>query len=277
MINVNPAAGVAALNGANPNQLAEVLRAIALGDVVRALPIPLNGFVLDGSVAGGAGVAATNPYVLAAAESITLPDDAKCGWLFGAYARAGTGTKAQLTVDNNVPEKFSGSEPAAGHVAVAPSGDLLFNHVDAWTSVDVLYMPMKYAVMELSLPVASSVLTLPLPQNRQPPQFAQTAQPSANFQSTPPPAYTAPGGALQAAGNVMIVMEVEALVGTVTGKKIIDVIGTAPAAGHAALQLTKLTVDFQATDAVTSARVKFGTYHVVDLNTVLETAAPFYP
>lgn len=228
-INVNAAGGVAALNKADINALADALRLMGFGNFVRTMPV--QRFAVGVS---GAGV---NPYVLAAPFSVTLPDDAKCGWLFAAYARSGTGTLGQLTVDNNVSEKFSGSAPAAGHVAVSPSGDVIFAAADAWTTVDLLYIPARYDIQELTLAVASNSLTLP-----------------ANMP------------------KVVNIFEVEATLGTSVGKKIIDVVGTAPAAGHAALALSKLTVAFQATDAVTQARVKFGTIAKIDIESFLESA-----
>ena len=233
-ISTNATAGVAALNAANPNQLADALRAMGFGSFVRSMPVQRRSVALDGA-------AATNPYVVAAAQSITLPDDAKVGYLLAAYARAGTGTKGVLTVDHQTPEASGDAQPAAGHVDVAASGDLIFHAADAWTKVDLLYIPAKYDTKELTLPVVTNALTLPTQ-----------------------------------LGDAVALLEVEALVGTSVGKKIIDVVGTAVAAGHAAFSLDKLTVNFQATDAVTSARVKFGVKPALDLEKFLESAQAFY-
>lgn len=228
-ITVKDDALVAELNRAKPGNLADMLRLVGFGSMVRGFRTHLRGKAMDG-------VAATNKYVLAAAFSVTLPDDAKASDIVKAYARAGTGTKGPLTIDGG-GDGFSGSEPAAGHVAVAPNGDLLFNHTDAWTSVDVVYVPEKYDIVELPLPVASNALTLPT-----------------------------------TLGAGLFLLEVESLAGTVVSKMIVDKPGTSVAAGHAAMSLDKLTVNFQATDAVTSARVKFGVYSKINVDSLLETS-----
>jgi len=233
-ISTNAAGGVAALNAANLNQLAEALRAMGFGSVVRSMPTQRRSVALDGA-------AGTNKYVVAAAQSITLPEDAKCGYLLAAYARAGTGTKGVLTIDHNTPEASGDAQPAAGHIDVAGSGDLLFHAADAWTKVDFLYIPAKYDVQELTLLVASNALTLPT-----------------------------------SLGDAVSLLEVESMAGTLTGKLIIDVVGTAVATGHAAFSLDKLTVNFAGADAVTSARVKFGTKPKIDLESFLETAQNYF-
>lgn len=231
-----------AANRVDPNKLPDILRSVNFGDMLRALPVALRGITLDGSVGvAGAPVAATNKYVLAAAHSETLPDDAKAARIVRVYARSGSGTLGPLVIDGPLGyDSFTGSEPAAGHCTISPTGDLLFQHADAWTSVDVVYEPEKFVMYEQTLAAASNQITMP----------------------------TAPG-------LILFVSEVEALIGTSVGKKIVDVVGTAPAAGHAALDLAKLVLKFQATDAVTQARVKWGVIPAVDLNALLEAASNF--
>ncbi len=219
----------AQLDGASPGVLADMLRALKIGSMLRAMPTPRR--------QAAPSAAGAYPYVAAAAGCLAMPDDAKAHALFRAYARSGTGTVGALTVD--APDAYAANaNPAAGHCVVGPTGDILFNGTDAWTSVDLMYLPEKYDTFELTLPVASNTLTLP------------TALPKA-----------------------LLAMEIEALAGTSVGKKIVDPPGTAVAAGHAALNAAKLAVVFQATDAVTSARVKFAATAAVDVDALLETAS----
>lgn len=222
------------LNSAQPGQLADMLRAVLFGNVLRAAKTYLRN--LDPNTA------AANPYIggVAVGQSIQLPDDAKGLTLLRAYARGGTGTHGPLVVD--APDSWAGA-PAARHVAISPSGDLVFHAADAWTNVDVAYEPEKYDTFEVTLAVpASGILPLPAP-------------------------YVVSG--------VVILMEAEAITGTVTGKAKIGLPGTAAATAEASLDLAKANVVFLAADAVTQARVKFGVVPAVDVNALLEAASNF--
>lgn len=218
----------AALNLMTPAQMADMLRSMQFGNMVRALPT----YLFKQAVS----IAAANPYIVATAQSITLPDDAKGLVILYAIGRAGAGTLGTpLIVDTT-----AGTAPAAGHIKLSPTGDILLNAADAFTSIDILYVPQKYDTQEFTLPVTTNVLTLPAP-----------------------------------LGAAAALLEVEGLVGTAAGKKIVDMPGTAPAAGHAALNALGTTVAFQATDAITSARVKYGTIPATDINALLETVSNF--
>jgi hypothetical protein len=235
-ISVVSTAGVGALNNVNLNQLAEALRAMGFGSFVRSMPTALNGRVPL--------AAAVNPYVAAAAIALTLPDDAKAAFLFRGYGRVGTAAPIELVVD--AAQTGAAANPAANHVGISPSGDLVLHGADAWTLVDLLYLPAKYDVQELSLPIAASAITLPSSGKFLKPVLLLEAEITAS---------SIPGG---------------------IGKKIVDGAGTAPAAGHAALDTAKLLVEFNAADTLTgTARVKWGTYNVLDLDTFLETAQNF--
>lgn len=237
MITTSASATKAALDGINPNQLADAMRAVQIGHVMRALPIRIFGLA--------AAVAAANPYVAAAAQSYTLPDDAKAALISRAYARAGTGTLGPLTIDTADPTGAAAA-PSAGHIAISPNGDLVFNAADAWTAVDVLYTPEKYDMVELTLPVVSNVLTLPTVVNG------------------------------QALNGTLLAAEIQSTAGTAIKSMIVDAPGTAVAAAHAALALSKLTINFNSADAVTQARVKFAVASFVDLNLLLEAPSLFF-
>lgn len=228
-INLTPNSNKSILNAALMGMLNSVLQTLKIGDMLRALPTYRRG------VAPVA--AAANPYVLAAAQCVTLPDDAKAASITKAYARAGTGTKGPLTIDGS-GDSFSGSEPAAGHIAIAPNGDILVNHTDAWTSIDFVYVPEKYDIIEQTMNVASNAIALPTTQ-----------------------------------GKALFLLEVEVTAGTATGKKIVDVPGTSSAAGHASLDLAKANVTFNAADGATMARVKWGVYSAADVDALLNTAS----
>ncbi len=70
--------------------------------------------------------------------------------------------------------------------------------------------------------------------------------------------------------GAVILLEAEATVGGVIGKKIVNIPGTIPAAGNAALSSALTTVTFGAADAVTTARVKIGVGSSVDVQALLE-------
>lgn len=211
------------LNDANPNGVADMLRVLKIGNVLRA-----------GAAFLRKKVPAASAYQLATLQAVVLADDAKAATVLRAYSRAGTVT-GELT-----PVAY-GATPTTGQVAVAPNGDIVVLAADAITSLDLTYQADKYDLAEITLPVATHVLTL-------------TA-------------------ALQAAG-VVALLEAEALVGTSTGKKIVLVPGAgAPSAGQARLNVAKTTVTFAAADAVTSARVKVSVVAGTDVDALLTAAA----
>lgn len=207
------------INQGDPNHLGDQFRALALGDVIRASPT----FLRKKAPVANAGVLAT---LLA----LVLPDDAKGLSIFRATARAGTVT-GELT-----PVAY-GVTPTTGQIAVAPNGDIVTLAADAITDLDCFYLPEKYDLYELTLPVATHVATIPA-------------------------AFTAKG--------VSLLLEAIALAGTATGKKIILAPGAgAPAAGQARLNVAKSTVTFAAADAVTSCTIKFAVACAVDADALL--------
>lgn len=220
-----------AINVASAGSLAGYTQQVQFGNVLRSLPVQL--FQQS---------PATNSYNLTTVQVITLPDNAKCGKVIRAWARAGTGNTAtgELTV------AAIAATPQTGEVATTPNGDIGFLGTDALTGIDVLYQPLKGDVVEFSLPVATGILTIPT-------------------------AYTtAPRGVFQ-------LIEAEALTGTNTGKKIILAASASlPATTKACLSQDRTQVLFNnATDAVTSARVKLLVNPAVDMNAILEASASF--
>jgi len=178
---------------------------------------------------------AANAYVVqSGAQSLSLADDAKAMEIKYAYARSGAGTVGSLTIDAT-----AASAPAAGHCKISSNGDILFNSTDAWTSVDVVYTPEKQDVGEYTgLAVASNALTIP----------------------------TQPGPAV-------MLLEVESLAGTKTGKLAVIAPGGSPSTGQACLNAAKTQVVFASADAVTSARVKVGFACAKDVDALLEGSA----
>ncbi len=195
-----------------------------LASDVRNIPIHLRAVSTDAPAA--------NPYVNATPNSITLPENAKCisqtltpPTAFGnAWARAGSGTLGSLTGG-------SSQTPAGGAYGVSPTGDLLFNQTDNWTSIDFAYMPERYDVVSGT--------------------------------------YSCTAGSGVVAGlpsGLIFILEAEALAGGVTGKCIVGTpAATAPATGAARLSLGKTGVFFCIADAVTSVRLKLGVVPAVQL------------
>lgn len=229
-INVLANAFKAALNTASAGQLADMFRAMKLGDVIRSLPVQLNDAALQ--------AAATNPYAIAAAQTITLPDDCKAAVVLAAVARAGTGTKGPLTI-----AAPGNSAPGATNILICGSGDLCFHAADAYTAVDVFYLPIKGDLQEQILPVTSGNTTVTLPTTL---------------------------------GTAHIVLEAEGTAGGTPGKKIVDIPGGTPSAGHASMSFDGKTVLFAAGDSHTTARVKYAATAAVDINALLETLSNFF-
>jgi len=178
----------------------------------------------------GVAPATGNLYVGSPMHVITLPTDAKAIACLAVYARAGGGTLGPLVANTH-------TAPDAGSYFVNPTGDIEFAVADAWTKLDLVYFPAKVDRYEMTLPVAANTATLQA-------------------------AYTAKG--------VQLAMQIESLAGTLVSKMIVDPPGTAPATGHAALNLAKTTIAFNAADVVTSCRVLLGVGPAIDVNALLE-------
>jgi hypothetical protein len=209
-----------ALNRADVNVLADLLRSGAIGDALRALPIFLRAQVPS--------VTGAKPQQGSTLSTIELPEDAKASILHRVTVRTATATAGEFTI------VAYGTTPTTTQAAVAPNGDIVFLGSDAVTSVDVIYTPQKGDVLgnlaysrlgitSLTLAVATGIATIPT-------------------------AYS---------GKAILLMQANALAGTVTGQKQILIPATAAtAAGTAALSKdgTKVYCN-NATDGVTSLQV----------------------
>lgn len=116
---------------------------------------------------------------------------------------------------------IAGATPATTQVGVNLLGDIVFAAADNITEAEVTYLSREGQVIEEVITVASNSGTL---------------------------------GAGRKTGQLL---EVEALVGTSTGVKTLIARGASPSAGESAVDLDGDTVSFNASDAVTSARVKY--------------------
>ena len=210
------------LNDITPHNLAEYLAQLDLGDVLVSLPTALRNKV-----------PAADAYALATLQVVKLPDNAKASVILRATGRTGT------TTGEFAAQAF-GATPTTGQVAVTPAGDIAFLGTDAVTLADVVYVPEKGKVVEITLPVASNVLTLPT------------------------------------SLSAVLLLEAEATEATSTGKKIPLVPGAgAPSAGQARLNVAKTTVTFNGTDAVTKARVKVLVVPDADVSALLAASPSF--
>lgn len=209
------------INNANPNTLASAAQALKLGTVLRTIGVQLY-----------AQAPAADPYSLATVQVIKLPDDAKAYSIATAYARVGTAAAGPLTV------VAAGTTPATTQCAVTPNGDLAFLASDAYTSVDVVYHPMAYDIVELSLAVASNAIAIP------------------------------------AGMTCIAILEAEALTATSGGLKIVTgPSASVAAAGTARLDLAKANVKFNGADAVTFARVKLAIAPATSTTAQLESTS----
>lgn len=212
------------LNKATPNTLADKFAELQLGSMFRSL---INRLYMQAPVA--------SLYQLVTLKAILLPNDVKASVIERAYARAGTGTLGELAIVGY------GVTPAAGQIAVAPNGDIVTLAADAYTSVDVSYVPEKGDVISGESPVVADVLTLP--------------------QSV-------------VGANALLTVEVTA--GASLGKKIILVPSAgAPAAGKAKLSLDKTTILFAVGEA-TKATWTVSMVPAVNVEALLASDAVIY-
>ena len=220
----------ASIDNGNPNTLADAMLALAFGSLLQGQLPQVRRKV--NAVTQGVG-----SYNVATLDVIRLPYSGRACTIIRATAR-GTGVTGELSV------QAYGATPTGGQIAVSPNGQIVVLHTDNITDLDVVYLPERGDVIELIMPVVTSVLTIPT--------------------------------AISARG-VVLLLEAEALEGTVTGKKIVLIPASTAvgsiAAGSAELDLAKATVKFLSTDAVTRARVKLLVIANEDLCTVLEADA----
>lgn len=215
-----------ALNRANVGQMADGFRALRLGTLLTlCMPAWAFGAVPTVGLTG-------KPVTV---DTIELPSDAKAQVIKYAYARTGTGTTGPLTI------VAYGTVPSAGEIAVSPDGDIVTAAADAWTLVDVAYIPLYGELVEdLELDVSSNVATFPT----------------------------------RYAGKVLEVISATALEGTSTGRKQVLIPGASLSAGQCALAKDKNTLNFKNTDAVTSCKVSFIVYPTVNAHETLLAESP---
>lgn len=222
----------AQLDKANPNSLADMCRIVKLGSALRSMPTWLR---IKNPDIGAAPV-----FELSTLDPIYLPDDGKAATIIRAYARttAAAGTLGELAVQS------FGTTPADGQIAVAPNGNIVVLAASRYTSVDVLYQPDKYDVVEVTGPVAAGIFTIP---------------------------------ATLTARGVISLLEAEVTTGAVVGNKVILVPAAGlPATVRAQLNVAKTQVQFNnATDAPVAARVKLAVSSSVDVDALLTAVAPF--
>lgn len=219
------------INKANPNQLADFLRLLGFGDMLRALPTYLR-----------KKAPATPPVAapqLATLQSFSLPDDAKACMILRAVSKKATAGSGELTID------AYGTTPIQGHIAVAPNGDIVMLTADAHLDVDVIYVPEKADVYELTLPVTGAAGLCALP-------------------------------AWLTARGAVTLLEAEVLAGTLLGPKIVLVPADGlPATTKAQLKVLKDVVQFAAADVVTSARIKVSVASKIDTDALMTASASF--
>jgi hypothetical protein len=115
--------------------LADAFRAVGLGDVLRALPIHLQGVS-----AGATGACAQQ---LSTLGTVVLPENAKAAVIHRCtvHSNGGSVANGEYTIEPY------GTTPATTQVAVAPNGDIVFFGTDLVTSADIIYTPMKGDVL----------------------------------------------------------------------------------------------------------------------------------
>lgn len=133
---------------ADPNSLADLMRLIGVGEVLRGqMPQVLR--MKD---------PAADVSQLVTLQSFNLPNDAKASSIQRAYARAtaAAGTLGELAV------QAANATPGDAQIAVAPNGDIVVLAASAYLDVDVEYVPARGDVVSLTNQVvAANVFTIP--------------------------------------------------------------------------------------------------------------------
>jgi hypothetical protein len=174
---------------------------------------------------------AAGSYDLTTLQVIETDDWAPAANILWAASSSGT-TLGQLAA-----QQF-GNTPTTGQIAPTPNGNIAVLASDAITKVDVLYAPLPGEPVEFTGTVASNALAIPTAYKTR---------------------------------KVLMLLEAEALVGTSIGKKIVLVpSASAASAGQARLDAARENVKFNATDAITSARVKLLLAPEVAMDTKLQ-------
>lgn len=241
------------INRADPNSLADAARILALGDILRALPVYLRSV--------SAGVTGAVPQQLATLGCVVLPEDAKAAILHRVTVKTtGSGAVGEYAI------QAYGATPTAGQVAVAPNGDVVFLGTDLVTSADIIYTPQKGDVYGQ---LANSAAT-------QTAAGAGTGITSLTLPVVPGTGVCLLPTFLQ--GKAVLLMQANALAGTTTGQKIVLVpAAAAVATTKAALSQDMTKIWFAIADAVTSAQVDLlvdsGLNGGVDVNALLEGAS----
>jgi len=250
-----------ALNRADPNALADMLRGANLGDVLRALPVYLRSQT--------AGVTGACAQQLSTLGTVVLPEDAKAATISRCTVKASGVANGEFTI------VAYGTTPTTTQCAVAPNGDIVFLGSDAVTSADIIYTPQKGDVLGNSaggLPAATAG------------QLTNSTQGNTSLTLPAPAAVMVIPSAYS--GKAILLMQALANVATITGQKIILVPATGvTATTKAALSQDATKVYFNtATDVVTNVTVDLlvasgagpsGPGNGVDINALLE-AAPNY-
>lgn len=196
-----------AVNRANPQAVADELRKLEFGTVLRA-QVPQCLYKA---------APAASSAQLATLQAFVLPNNGKAVTILSAYGRAGGVTSGYLTIKDN------GVTPGSGEIAVAPNGDIVVLAADAWTNVDIVYIPQMGEEITISLPVVSNDLTIP---------------------------------ATYVSQGVLKLVSATSTAGTLTGALIVLAdSASAPATTKALLDLGHAKVKFAVADAVTAATV----------------------
>jgi hypothetical protein len=121
-----------ALNRLDVSAIADAFRGVALGDVLRGLPVYLRGVAPNNS---------GTPQNVSTEGVVQLPEDAKAAFIFRCTVKASGVADGEFTIEPY------GTTPATTEVAVAPNGDIVFLASDAVTSADIIYLPQKGDVL----------------------------------------------------------------------------------------------------------------------------------
>ncbi len=139
-----------ALNQASPDTIADILRNIELGTLLRGqVHQQLRRMVPVTDPVSPSGTAV---------QTIKLAQHGKASRILRAYCRAGGASiPGEFT-----PDAGAYAAPATLHCAIQPNGDICVLTADAVTDIDIAYLPERGDVQALpALPLVSNALAIP--------------------------------------------------------------------------------------------------------------------
>lgn len=149
----NPESVKDSINKGDPNNFADLMRRISIGDVLLGQAIQTRR-----QVDMTAAAQANEGYNVATLSAIAM----KTGQLPPAASILRATVRAGGVTGELAPQAF-GATPATTQIAVAPNGAIVTLTADAITNLDIVYVPERGLVVDYTGPVVAATAVMALP------------------------------------------------------------------------------------------------------------------